>query len=341
MRMLYNALRLFWVLTMIGGTLQAQESSSGWGTNYPAVPERFIAATKWKYTYTLHVESNTIIHQADDSYRYFIHFRYDYIYEQFLNDEMTRGRWALDGSMLDYSFRHIGQFEVAEVNKKLLVLEFKQANSKGTYRYYYLRVEHDEAPFIKPRNELPDVVVETADPRKRGWLSFGKKSRKKRRKLKRDQGDKYEEKDIYISIELIGGGYYGGVDPVLRDYIHIKSNGRLIKEYKSVNQGLQVVKKNISREELEQFAEYIIEKKFFEFDQIYDCDNNLCKERKRRKPTPIPLRLAVAYGSMKKVVTISIWGKEDKNYGYVEYPAAIDHIIEAIQTMAHRIEPES
>ena len=115
----------------------------------------------------------------------------------------------------------------------------------------------------------------------------------------------------------------------------------MIKEFKSVNQGLQVVKKNIPREELEQFAEYIIEKNFFEFDQIYDCENNLCKERKRRKPTPIPLRLAVAYGSMKKVVTISIWGKDDKNYGYVEYPAAIDHIIEAIQTMAHRIEPES
>ena len=175
MRMLYNAVCLFLVFTtMIGGAAQAQVSPSGWGTNYPAVPERFIAATKWKYTYTLHVESNTIIHQAEEDYRYFIHFRYDYIYEQFLNDEMTRGRWQLDGSMLDYSFRHIDQFEVAEVNKKLLVLEFKQANSKGTYRYYYLRVENNEAPFVKPSNELPDVIVETADPRKRGWLSFGK-----------------------------------------------------------------------------------------------------------------------------------------------------------------------
>ena len=44
-----------------------------------------------------------------------------------------------------------------------------------------------------------------------------KKKRKKRQEI-------FEEKPIYINIELTGGGYYGGIDPVLKDIIHIKSD---------------------------------------------------------------------------------------------------------------------
>ena len=128
-----------------------------------------------------------------------------------------------------------------------------------------------DAPFIKPANELPDILVEELDPKKNRnqWWTFGKKRKKKRRWRRKKKEPK--EKEVYISIELIGGGYYGGIDPVLRDYIHIKSSGRLIKEFKSVNKGLQVTKKTISREELEAFAEFIITQKFFEIDRMYDC----------------------------------------------------------------------
>ena len=125
---------------------------------------------------------------------------------------------------------------------------------------------------------------------------------------------------------------------MLRDYIHIKSSGRLIKEFKSVNKGLQVTKKTISRDELEAFAEFIITQKFFEIERMYDCEDALCQKRKANKPTPIPLRLAVAYGSRKKVVTISIWGKDKNNMKYVDYPDSIDNIVEAIQKMALRME---
>ena len=312
-------------------TAIAQEPT-GWGTNYAAVDERKIVETKWRYTYAIHLESNTIIHQAEEDYEYFLHFRYDYTYAQFLNGEMSKGTWSLNGSELFYSFKHINKFEIADIGKTVLVLEFTQSNSKGTYQYHFIKVDSKDAPFVKPPNELPDVNVEAINPKKRRLFAFGKKKKRKKKK------EVTVPKPIYINIELIGGGYYGGIDPVLRDYIQIKSNGRLIKEYKSVNNGLIVTKKNIPREELEQFAEYIITQKFFDFERLYDCESNLCQKRKHIKPTPIPLRLAVAYGNRKKVITVSIWGKDNQDMKYVDYPPAIDNIIDAIQRMAHRMD---
>ena len=103
--------------TFVSGDSYAQVDSLGWGTNYPAVPERMIAETKWRYTYAIHLESNTIIHQAEDFYDYFLHFRYDYTFEQYLNGQMTRGAWSLNGSELFYSFKHIKKFEIAQFLK--------------------------------------------------------------------------------------------------------------------------------------------------------------------------------------------------------------------------------
>jgi len=316
------------------GTAWGQQDSIPKSRSFFEVDERKLVETKWRYTYAIHLESNTIIHQAENFYDFYLHFRYNYTYEQYLNGEMSRGPWSLDGNQLQYSFKHIKNFEIASISKQAMILEFTQSNSKGTYQYHFIRVESKDAPFVKPLNELPDVIVETANPKKRrGWLSLKKKKKKKKRKKK-----KTDDKPIYISIELIGGGYYGGLNPVLRDYIHIKSNGRLIKEYKSANSGLVVTRKNIPREELERFAEYIVEQKFFNFDRQYDCSSSYCQGRKREKPTPIPLRLAVAYGNKKKVVTVSIWGKDKGNAKYVNYPPELDYIIDAIHKMAVRIE---
>ena len=72
-------------------------------------------------------------------------------------------------------------------------------------------------------------------------------------------------------------------------------------------------------------------------ERIYDCEAGFCQKRKQQKPSPIPLRLAVAYGDQKKVITIAIWGKDKSEIRYVDYPKALDNIIEAIQKMAHRI----
>lgn len=324
-----KALHIIILFLSLNG-LGAQEATF----NYGPVDERLLIETKWQYTYTLQVESNTIIHKADELYDFFLYFRYDYSYQEYLNGSFSNGKWNLKNRKLNYSFKHIKNFKIAQVNKKVLVLEFTQRNSKGTYQYHFMRVDSETAPFAKPANELPEVLVEILDKKeKRNWLSFGKR-KKKRKKWEPEK----EEKPIYINIELTGGGYYGGVDPVLKDIIHIKSTGRLIKEFHSIHNGLIVTKKDISREELESFAEFIMDQKFFDLERVYDCEDAACQKRKQLKPSPMPLRLSVAYGNRKKVVTIAIWGKDDRGFQYVNYPTPLDNIIDAIQRMASRLD---
>ncbi len=300
---------------------------------YPKVEERQLIGTKWRYAYTLHLESNTTVHQADKSYQYFLNFRYDFSFEQFLHGKYSKGNWSLSNSTLFYPFRNIQKFDIADVNNKTLVLEFQQPNSTGTYQYHFVSVDTKDAPFVRPADELPEVIVEAEgkNKKKRAWWSSLKKDEDKK-----DLSKKKEP--IYVSVELVGGGFYGGIDPVIKDFIRISSDGRLIQEFQSVNQPLRVVKKNIPRQELEQFAEYVMQNKFFDMQRIYDCNTPICEKRKLQKPTPIPLRLMIAYGDKKKVITLSVWGYDQYKIKYVDYPPALDNIIDAIQRFANRLE---
>ena len=302
---------------------------------YPSVQERQLIGTKWRYAYTLHLESNTTVHQADKDYQYFLFFKYDFTFEQFLHGKLSKGNWSLSGGTLFYPFRNIKKFEIAAINNKALVLEFQQPNSGGTYQYHFVAVDSKDAPFIRPPNELPEVIVEAEpkQPKHRSWwaiLKGGDDEQKKAEAKRKEQ--------VYISIELIGGGYYGGIDPVIKDFTRITSDGRLIHEFQTVNNPLRVVKKNISRQELESFAEYIVQNKFFQMQRMYDCNSPACEKRKVMKPTPIPLRLTVTYGDKKRMVTIAIWGEDNYKLKYVDYPPALDNMIEAIQRMTHRFD---
>ena len=295
------------------------------------IDDRKLIGVKWKYTYALHVKSNTIVHQAETGYDYFIHFRYDYSYEQYLNGNFSRGTWSINGDALFYAFKNIRKFTVATINNTSLVLEFAQPNTNNdVYQYHFVAVEAKDAPFVRQPNELPEVVVKgkrNREAKRPWWVSLKKQSEKQPQTAKNEQ---------YISVELVGGGYYGGIDPVMRDIIYIKNDGRIIKEYQSKIHPLTVTRTNISRKELEEFAEYILQQKYFGFERVYDCDSPMCHKRKTYKPTPIPLRLAVTYGTRRKVVTVMIWGPDDYHERYINYPPAMDNIIDAIQRMASR-----
>ncbi len=314
--------------------LYAQQPVRGYDWKLP--DERLLVESKWRYTYTLHAPSNTIIHRADRQYDYYLYFRFDYSYQQYLNGKLTLGNWSLDGRTLYYSFQNVEKFTVAQLTSNKLILEFNPPNGKGAFQYHFIRVNSDEAPFPRPANELPEVIVEALKPSKqssseprKGLFSW----------LRRKEPRAKPHKDLVeINIELIGGGYYGGIDPVVKDYIRIKSDGRLIQEFQSLNGGLYINKKNIPREELEQFIEWVAKQGFFKMEKMYDCTDPLCFQRKAQKPVPIPLRLSITYGNVRKVVTIAIWGEDDRKIRYVDYPVELDAIIDAIQRMAHRLE---
>ena len=303
------------------------------------INENDIIETRWKYVYTYHPSSQTVLHKAGDDYDYYLHFKYNHTFEEYLNGTLRKGPWSMDGRTLLYSHKHIEEYEIAEINNEQMILQFSQPNSTGIYQYHFISQTTKETPFTRPAYELPLVIVETdtapekdIQTRKKrgffGWL-FGW--------LKKDSDDlASEEAKIYLNIELIGGGYYGGIDPVVKDFVHIKNDGRLIHEFKSIKRGEIVTKGNINRRELEELVDYIELIGFFDFERIYDCKSSACQKRKRIKPKPTPLRLAVTKGQKKNVVTLPIYGSDDRRMKYLDYPKELDYIIETIQRMAAR-----
>ncbi len=316
---------------MLYGVMMLAQKPDGllWGFD-----ERKFIETKWKYNYTLQKESNTILHKAGKDYNYFLYFKYDKTYQQYLNGNFTFGKWNVSGKTLVYRFKDVDSFDIVSIGKGSMVIEFQQSDGLGKYQYHFTRVTSEESPFIKPAYELPDVIVATKakkrDKRK-SWLRQLFARRKKSAGKMNMVGN-----GKYISVELVGGGYYGGINPIIRDYIHIKSNGRLVKEFKSRKGGLQVNRKFISRAELEQFMEYVESQGFFEMKRIYDCDDLFCAKRKKQSPKPIPLRLVIAYGNKRKIITVTVWGLDKHKVNYVKHPKGLDNIIYAIQEMGSR-----
>lgn len=291
-------------------------------------PQIFLVETKWVYFQTKHVESNTVIHQDDASNTYFIYFKIDYTFEQYINGKLKKGSWSVYNKTLHFPFRNINQFTIAIMDNNFLILQYAQENGRGTYQYIFKWVDSKNAPFAKPSYELPEVTILEKQHKKRWWMPWAKENK---------PPNEYLGNGIFINIELIGGGYYGGADAVSKDFIKIENDGRLIHEFQSVQNGLIIKKRKINRRELEEFANYLIEQRFFDYKLIYDCETELCVKRKFLKPTPVPLRLSLTYGDRRKVVTIPIWGKDERNIQYLNYPPTIDKIVDAIQRMASKL----
>ncbi len=327
--------------------------------------ERSIVEAKWRYEYTMHVASNTVIHEAGNDYDFFLYFRYDYTAEEFLNGRYERKAWALAGDQLFYPFRNVNVFRVTEANREDLSLEFTQPNSKGHYQYHFVRVNDDDAPFVKPVNQLPTVLVESVGKQRsrrrrmpgdevagvkksRRWWPFANRRSKTERVAERAarKAKKQEERDIRkgnptaadLTIELNGGGYFGGIDPVMRDYTIIKPGGRLVKEFKSVQTDLQRKAVDLDIEAYNELAEFIDNKGFFDMERTYECNSPMCLERMRQKPTPVPLRMAVRLGKRSKVVNITIWGLDERGIRYVEYPDELEEVIQAVLKVSNSAE---
>ncbi len=337
-----------------------------------ALIERTIVEAKWRYAYTLHVGSNTIIHEAGEEYDFFLYFRYDYTAEEFLNGRYERKAWALAGDQLFYPFRNVNLFRVRQASQAGLALEFTQPNSKGNYQYHFVRVSDEDAPFVKPVNQLPTALVEDFSTRKRSrrrgaddhvtgvkkdrrWWPFGKNKRN-RDADDVDEDDEPSKREVRIAereagreerkearrfskdgelatdmmIEMTGGGFFGGIDPVMRDHTVIKPGGHMVKEFKTVNMDLRRTSVDIDVEEYNRLAKFIKEQGFFDLERSYDCETEMCQARKRTKPTPIPLRIAVGTGNDKKVVNIAIWGLDERGVRYVDYPKGLEEVIQAV-----------
>ena len=286
------------------------------------VDENLLMATNWRYVKTALAETAEAIHTADDNYDYFLSLKYDYTYEYYLNGKRDKGTWLLndESNELYYNFRNIKWWKIVEFNETELILEFKLGSKK--YNYIFERVEYKDTPFQKAANDLPTVKVNERKARRRA---------KKPKKTLKNVSKK--EELIPIEIQLAGGGFYGGLNPIVKDFVHIKTSGRYIKEQESLQDGSIKRVDDVEREDLERLVKFIESKNFFEYDRTYDCVAGDCIKRKRQKPTPIPLRLSVRYGDKYNIVIVTIYGRDDKRGDYVDYPKELDMIVTGINKL--------
>lgn len=336
-----------WVLCFGGflATAHAQQDSIR-QISYPAINENLLVQTKWRYTYTTHRETNTVLHKADADYNYFLFWKYDNTYQMYLNGELTAGTWKLNDAKNEiyYPFRKTEWWRIAEFTEETLILEYTQHN-RTSYRAHFVRVTDDQAPFVRAPNDLPDVLVDYVTQRpskyKHRYIKGekGKRQRYSRRERRRiEELEKVRRDSIqqlpFMQIELVGGGFYGGVDKVYRNNLVIKTNGQVIQEFQSELQGLQVIRRSISRQTVEQLVAFIESNKFFEFQQTYMCETRNCIERMQSSPRPIALRIAVTHGARRKVVVVNIWDGKGYQNAWVKYPPALDTIVKTIQDTA-------
>ena len=280
--------------------------------------------THWRYTYTLHVETNSLIHQAGDQWQHFLWFRADSVCKQDLNGKTSESIWKVDGQRLLFSFRQKNTFAVARLNEFSLELESNAPDGKGIHLHHFVKVKKEDSPFARELNTLPVVQVQTVP------LIYPDS-------VSKAQTSIVPAEEEGFSVELVGGGYYGGINPVQHDYITITNEGRLIHEFETAMGERFTRKTTIPKDELEKFLEWAAtEQRFFELENNYDCKTPECEKRKTAKPLPVPLRLRIAKGERVKIIAISIWGLDKNGRRYIAYPPELDRIVDAIQRMANK-----
>jgi len=147
----------------------------------------------------------------------------------------------------------------------------------------------------------------------------------------------YEQvrKDSEIEIYVSGGGFRGGINPRINDQIMISNSGLVQRLYETELDGRRETKTQIDREELFELVKWIAENGFFEFNNEYDCPerDQVCWQRLEKRPSPLPLKVVVAMGPYRNVVSVPIFSPE-RTKDYIPYPDNLRKIVKAIYDFA-------
>jgi hypothetical protein len=211
--------------------------------NYPGIQENDLFDTRWQYAYATYTGSKTKIFPATESNNHFVWLKLDYTFEQVSNGQRTFGMWQLNKAknQLYYKYKNIKWWEIVRYEKDTLVLEF--ADSYESLQYTFVKLAPGSAPFGTDNTILPVFVKSDKKKkyerkgRKRGVLDWmfsepGVAARDTTIHKPVWVDPNPEPQAIPIEIILIGGGYYGGIDPVIKNYIQIKTTGRVIRDMK-------------------------------------------------------------------------------------------------------------
>jgi hypothetical protein len=318
------------LLLLSAGCLHAQEACP-----YTRVQEEDIIGTYWQYLGTVHTASGKTIHQGGEAFPSYLHFHYDGSMEEISNGVLRTGNWLFQAGALLANYRDGERFCLDRPAKDQLSLHFVRPENRNRYHYLFRQVDAVSTPFRRPWYELPTILVERVPESvtppaaaRTPWWAFWRRWRK-------EPPPPYQP-PLPIVVEVNGGGYYGGLNPVIRQYVRINSEGRVIREVQTQREGLMVTRTNITRHELEDFAAWIDAQGYFRLEREYPCEDETCRRRLRERPRPVPLQLMVLYGQRRHVITLPIFGPDHRQARYIDYPPLIDQIVETLYRMADR-----
>jgi hypothetical protein len=299
---------------------------------YTRLSPHHLAQSYWRYLHMTHATTGQVVHQGGDAYPSFLHFHDDYTVRIHTNGWEETFDWVLHKGLLTMDYRGKSQFCGDLSPSGLLLLFFEREGSPTTYAYHFEEVIGEETPFLRSPAELPTILLDAGRERdsrsgRHPWWAFW-------RWWQTPQAE--PPPLIPMSIEISGGGYYGGLNPVYRQFLRIDSDGRLIRELHTRQEGVLKTRKNVPRRELEQFMDWIIRQGYFELEAAYDCRDPACTRRKSITPSPVPLQVAIRHGYHRKVVTVHIWGRDHLQEQWLPYPSLIDQIVHTVYKMADR-----
>lgn len=299
---------------------------------FTRLSENKLVFSAWRYRRTVHTASGKTIHRGGTEFPSFLYFRADNTVLENTNGYYREGRWSMAAGRLELRYREMEGFCADLPREDLLVLEFDAGGPSPGRQYHFERVELDETPFHRSPYDLPLVIVEkdkhSSKAGKIPWWAFW------RRWAPVPKGP--AAPPVPILIEVSGGGYYGGLNPVYRQFVRITGDGSIVREVVTEREGSRVTRRRITRRELEDFAEWIESQGYFDLPREFDCIDQACWQRKRGKPRPVPLQVVVSYGKRHQRITVHLFGPDHHQLRYVDYPPVIDQIVETVYRMADR-----
>ena len=329
MRRLFHAVIFLWLLLACLSPLKAQQAGP---CPFTRLTENQLVYTAWQYRRMVHSATGKTLHRGGDEFPSYLLFRADNTLLESTNGYYREGRWSLTAGRLHATYRGLESFCADMPKEDLLILGFEASGPSPGRQYHFERVELDDTPFHRSPYDLPLVIVERDKRRADGasgpWWAFWRKWFLPK--------DPPAPPPVPILIEVSGGGYYGGLNPVYRQFVRITGDGGLVREVVTEREGSMVTRRRITRRELEDFAEWIDSQGYFGLSREFDCEDQACWQRKRGKPRPVPLQLVVSYGKKYHRVTIHLFGPDNRNLRYVDYPPVIDQIVETVYRMADR-----
>ncbi len=134
---------------------------------------------------------------------------------------------------------------------------------------------------------------------------------------------------------LFSGGYYGGgVNPSISETI-IHKSGKIVITTDYLFTDSRVTEKQAEKSEVESLYHFMIENRFTDLNDIYDCapNDSICEDIRDHYPPPNPLTIKLTDNSMSHSVNVSVF--QCSVIPIIEYPDILDSISFKIWEIVH------